>query len=223
MSAPDTEHPYWSPRSAGERILMHLKMRGAQSSADLGATFATTGEAARQQLLKLQEEGLVEPLTEDRSGKGAGRPKQLWRLTAKAQARFPDTHAAMTVDLLQIIRTKLGEEALDEIILARGQQTAKIYTDALLERGNLEDKVAALALLRTREGYMAEWSRQPDGSLLLVENHCPICTAATACQGFCRAELAAFRTALGPDVEVLRQEHLLSGNRRCAYAIISRA
>ena len=65
---------------------------------------------------------------------------------------------------------------------------------------------------------MAEWRKDGDGFLLL-ENHCPICTAATACQGFCRSELKIFRDALGADVAVERVEHILAGARRCAYRI----
>ena len=70
-----------------------------------------------------------------------------------------------------------------------------------------------------QEGYMAGWTEEADGSLVLVENHCPICAAATACQGFCRAELDVFSAVLGPDVSVTREEHIVSGGRRCSYAI----
>src|SRR5690606_33917727 len=79
----------WSPRSPAERVLMALKMHGALSSAALGAKLGTTGEAARQQLARLAEEGLVVATSE---AKGVGRPTQSWSLTAAAQARFPDTH-----------------------------------------------------------------------------------------------------------------------------------
>jgi predicted ArsR family transcriptional regulator len=58
--------------------------------------------------------------------------------------------------------------------------------------------------------------------LLLIENHCPICAAARACQNFCRAELEVFRQALGEGAEVTREEHLLLGARRCAYRITPR-
>jgi predicted ArsR family transcriptional regulator len=66
---------------------------------------------------------------------------------------------------------------------------------------------------------MADWRILPDGSYLLSENHCPICAAARLCQGFCRSELAVFRSALGPSVTVERAEHILAGARRCAYRI----
>ena len=83
----------------------------------------------------------------------------------------------------------------------------------------MTDKVAVLASLRSAEGYMADWREEDDGSLLLIENHCPICAAATACQGFCRAELDVFRAVLGPAVTVSRQEHIVSGGRRCSYRV----
>jgi predicted ArsR family transcriptional regulator len=65
---------------------------------------------------------------------------------------------------------------------------------------------------------MAEVKRDGRG-FLFVENHCPICAAATVCQGFCSTELDLFRSVLGPGVSVERFEHILSGDRRCAYRI----
>jgi predicted ArsR family transcriptional regulator len=80
-------------------------------------------------------------------------------------------------------------------------------------------KLQQLARIRTEEGYMAEVKADGRGSFLFVENHCPICAAATACQGFCATELDLFRTVLGPAVSVSRAEHIVSGDRRCAYRI----
>ena len=70
--------------------------------------------------------------------------------------------------------------------------------------------------------YMAEFEAEPDGSFLLIENHCPICAAAKTCQGFCRSELELFRAAFGTEALVMRQEHLLSNGRRCVYRVTSR-
>lgn len=212
--------PSWSPRSPAERVLMALKMHGAMSASALGAHLGTTGEAARQQLARLAEEGLVVATS---AVKGVGRPTQSWSLTAAAQARFPDTHAALTVQLLDIVRTALGQDALDTLIAVREGDTRAAYATAIPPNLPLRDKVATLAVLRTGEGYMADWREETDGTLLLVENHCPICAAATACQGFCRAELEVFRTILGPDASVERTEHIVAGGRRCTYAITEAA
>jgi len=215
-SAPGAENAGWSPRSPAQRILIQLKMQGSLSAAALGEKLGTSGEAARQQLLRLAEEGLVEARS---AASGVGRPTQLWSLTAAAQAQFPDTHAALTVQLLDIVREQLGEAALDTIISARETTTRQCYEAAMRTATDLRGRVAVLADLRSQEGYMASWSEEPDGSLLLVENHCPICAAATACQGFCRAELEVFRAVLGPGVEVERVDHIVAGGRRCSYTI----
>lgn len=216
MSSSGLDNSGWSPRNPAERVLMALKMHGSLSASALGDMLGTTGEAARQQLVRMADEGLVEARS---TAAGVGRPTQHWALTAAAQARFPDTHAALTVQLLDIVRSQLGDAALDTIIATREADTRHAYEAAIGGADQLRDRVAALAGLRTQEGYMAAWTEQPDGSLLLVENHCPICAAATACQGFCRAELDVFRAVLGPDVEVERQEHIVSGGRRCSYTI----
>lgn len=216
MSSSDLENYAWSPRSPGERVLMALKMRNGLSSSAIGEQLGITGEAARQQLLRLAQEGLV---TSENISSGVGRPTQSWSLTPAAQSRFPDTHAALTVQLLDLIGSTLGEAALDTIITARETLTREAYEGAVSDKPDLKDRVAALVDLRSREGYMADWNEQPDGSLLLIENHCPICAAATACQGFCRAELDVFRAVLGPNVNVEREEHIVSGGRRCSYRI----
>ncbi|ETW14817.1 putative transcriptional regulator [Roseivivax marinus] len=216
MSSDDLEKQDWSPRSAAERILMALKMHGALTSAELGARLGTTGEAARQQLVKLAEDGLV---ADERKPAGRGRPAVHWHLTEKGQARFPDTHAALTVDILRSISGVLGEDALDRIIHAREATTQALYEEAMADCVTLGDRVGKLAELRNAEGYMAAAEKGEDGELRLVENHCPICAAATFCQGFCRAEKAVFENVLGDGVSVERVEHIVGGGRRCTYVI----
>ncbi len=84
---------------------------------------------------------------------------------------------------------------------------------------SLSARVDALARARDQEGYMADTEVRDDGSVLLVENHCPICAAASACQNFCRSELEIFQRVMGDDCTVERSEHLLAGARRCVYII----
>lgn len=82
----------------------------------------------------------------------------------------------------------------------------------------LEERIIRLVAIRTDEGYMAQWEKEPEGSWLIIENHCPICSAARMCQGFCRAELALFQSVLHANVE--RVEYLFTGSRRCVYRVI---
>jgi predicted ArsR family transcriptional regulator len=175
--------------------MLALKMRGAQTAAAIGDHLGTTGEAVRQQLVRLAEEGLVAPHS---VSQGVGRPSQFWDLTETGNKRFPDTHADLTVQLLHSVRTILGEDALETLVAHRETETRRQY-HARLKDMAFDERVKALADIRSTEGYMADAERQEDGSWLFVENHCPICAV------------------LGPDVSVARTEHILAGARRCAY------
>jgi len=214
MSSKHLENTSEVKQSVAERLLMLLKTRGELQASDAGHILGTTGEAARQQFVKLAKEGLVEPKSVSH---GVGRPSQFWQLTAQGHARFPDAHADLTVQLLTLIRSSLGENALEQLITSREELTRSAYHLAMEGAETLEERLQRLTAIRTREGYMADWQPQEDGSYLLVENHCPICAAATACQGFCRAEREVFSATLEANVE--RTEHILQGARRCAYRI----
>ncbi|OWO91492.1 MarR family transcriptional regulator [Rhizobium esperanzae] len=205
-------------QSPANRILILLKTEGPQLGSAIGDALGISSEAARQQLAKMAEEGLVQPVTVAAAGRG--RPRQLWHLTAAGNRRFPDGHAELTANLLGTLVDQLGAGALDTVIAAREVETLKRYRHELENASDLAARVEGLAAIRTREGYMADSWQQADGSFMLVENHCPICAAATACAGFCRSELETFRAALGADVE--RSEHILTGARRCAYRITAR-
>ncbi len=199
-----------------DRILFRLKTRGPQVIAELGTAFGVTSEAVRQLLVKAEADGLV--VYEDRR-EGRGRPKRFWRLSAAGHARFPDRHSDLTVSLLDAVVAEFGAEGLDRLIARREAEQRAAYRAATADAPSLSAKVARLAELRDREGYMAEWRAEDDGTLTLVENHCPVCAAATACRTLCRSELAIFRDVLGDGARVERTDHILAGARRCAYRV----
>ncbi|MNJ98354.1 hypothetical protein D3C87_161190 [compost metagenome] len=197
------------------RFLMLLKTRGALTSADISKELGITSEGARLQLLKLTEEGLIQSTHESR---GVGRPTQYFSLTELGNKGFPDTHAELTVKLIQQIKETLGEEALQTIISAGEQKAKQRYSQQLQQSTTLEERIQQLVNIRTAEGYMAEYSKDEKG-YLLIENHCPICAAAQICQGFCTSELNTFKFVLGDDVNITRVNHIIAGDRRCAYRI----
>ena len=199
-----------------ERALWILKNKGEKTLKDLAKELGVTTEGARFQLLKLSNDGFVK--SESRAI-GRGRPQQFWTLTEKGHARFPDTHAELTIRLISKIREQLGEETLEQIIKANGEDNLDHYLKEISKNDSLEVKVNKLAELRSNEGYMATVENDGRGGLLLIENHCPICAAAKECQGFCATELQVFRSVLGSGTKVERVDHILSGARRCAYLI----
>jgi predicted ArsR family transcriptional regulator len=196
-----------------DRLLMLLKTRGGLTTKALAAALGISVPAVRQHLRALGEEVEME---EQRVG--VGRPAQVWRLSAAAQARFPDTHGELTVRLIDSIESSLGPDALDKVIQDRYEQMLEVYRKRLDGVSSVGGRLRRLAAIRSEEGYMAEVRKDGD-RWLLIENHCPICAAATRCQGFCRNELAMFRTVLGDGVSVERVEYLLESADRCAYEV----
>jgi len=204
-------------QSNKERILYLLKTRGDLTATILGEQLGVTMMGARQLLQELESKGLV---SSEKRVQGRGRPKLFWSLTDKGHSRFPDRHSDLTLSLISGVSQALGAEAMEKLIELREEQSLEQYLQRLESHSSLRAKVHELAAIRTEEGYMAEVERV-EGGYLLIENHCPICAAAQACQGFCRSELNIFKKCLGTDVK--RVDYLLEGARRCAYEVSLKA
>ena len=198
-----------------ERILYLIKTKGPSTAARLARQLGITSMAVRQHLQLLSQKGLVSFADERGS---VGRPPRIWSLTSAAADQFPEGYAELAVDMLVAVGATFGEEGLAQLLSARSRGQVKRYRASLPGgEADLPRRVGALARLRRDEGYMAESTKARDGSVVLIENHCPICAAATVCQGLCGAELELFREAMGPGVTVEREEHILGGDRRCTY------
>jgi predicted ArsR family transcriptional regulator len=197
------------------RILERL-IRADATVAELARTLGMTEAGVRQHLDALAENGLV--VSRTRPGEGRGRPPTIWTLTDLAQDLFPDRHDDLTIDLISAVRAALGDDGLQRVIDARTEQQRAAYLKSIPKRASLRARADALARVRAEEGYVAEVVDDPDSDgVILVEHHCPICTAASACAGLCTSELELFREVMGDGVRVERTQHLLSGDRRCAY------
>jgi predicted ArsR family transcriptional regulator len=200
-----------------DRILYQLKTKGPQSAGPMAARLGVTAMAVRQHLYRLKQRGLVDYVDERRP---VGRPARVWRLTSTSATRFPDSHAELTLEVIGAVRAAFGENGLQRLLEERTRRQKDSYARRLKAAGaGLLPRVQALAEIRREQGYMAECIQRRDGSILLIENHCPICAAASSCQGLCREELSLFRSLLGGQARVDRIDHILAGARRCAYMI----
>ena len=202
-----------------DRILFQLKTRGPQSARAIGSRLGMTSTGARQHLAKLEAAGLV--ASENRH-QGRGRPTKYWRLTERGHGRFPDRHSELTLDFLKATEAVFGARGLERLVRHREISTLAAYRRQLSDRRSLREKLARLAEIRSREGYMASFTEDAPGTFLFIEDHCPICAAAATCQGICRSELSLFRKALGEGIAVDRVDHILAGARRCAYRVSRR-
>jgi predicted ArsR family transcriptional regulator len=207
------------PKSTRHAILDILKREGPQEAKALAARLGITPMAVGLQLTSLVDEKLVAAEPEPAHAGRRGRPVHRWTLTEAANRVFPDAHALLTAGLLGSLQEVYGAQGMQKLLDARTRHQEADYAREMPADGSLKEKVKALARLRDREGYMTEVETLPGGGFRLIENHCPICTAAKTCQGFCQSEWQVFSGLMGKGAKVTREEHILAGGRRCVYAI----
>lgn len=209
-----SSHPLPEAPSA-LRMLEAVKKHAPVSISVLAKSLRMTSEAARQQINKLSEQGLVEGAAQ--SPTGAGRPRQLWTLTTAGQRYFPDAHAQLTVQLIGSIRKLFGDVGMETLIADRESEARSRYMQACSAE-SVGGRLEQLAQIRTLEGYMARVEAHELG-WLFIEDHCPICSAAASCEGFCRSELRLFQETLSHQATIERAEYLLEGGQRCVYLV----
>ncbi|WP_174208589.1 helix-turn-helix transcriptional regulator [Shewanella halifaxensis] len=199
-----------------DKILQMLKTRGALTAKVIATELGLTTMAVRQHLQSLEESRDL--VYEDRKAT-RGRPTRYWALTPKSNSHFSDRHEELTVQLIDSVKTIFGDGALEQLITHREQATYTLYSQALANVDGLQAKLNILAKLRTEEGYMATIEQHQE-LYFLLENHCPICAAATSCLSFCRSELQLFQSLFIAEANITREEHIIEGARRCAYKIV---
>lgn len=201
--------------SALKKVLFCIKRYAPIGTTAIADKLDISNEATRQHIQKLLKMQLIEG--QDETEVQVGRPRQEWIITKEGNHYFPDTHADLTIQLIHSVKQIFGVEGLNQLIM---QREAQILTRYLKEcqATTLEARLEKLTKLRDQEGYMAYLTK--DGSdYLLIEEHCPICAAATMCQNFCRSELQLFQAVLGNEVDITREEYLLAEGQRCSYRI----
>ena len=198
------------------RIVDRLKRVESATATDLAGEFGLTDTALRQHLDALEEAGLVTRSMSEPVGRG--RPPVHWQLAPGAGEAFPDRHGELSVELIGSVRSTLGERALQRILATRSDRQIATYMQSLAGVNDLGDRLRRLADLRSDEGYLAE-ARVDGEAFSLIEHHCPIREAAGECNGLCSAELEVFQRVLGSTVTVTRPQHVLRGDRRCAYRV----
>jgi len=227
-------------------ILLRLKMRRPLSAPALAGHLGMTGMGVRQHLNALLAGGYVAQADLQAPPRTRGRPVRPWQLTGKGHAQFPDAHTDVAITLIASVRQAFGESGMEVMVQRWGEQQLDRYRAMLgeaaltFDNADFPARLEALARLRTEDGYLCEVKALGGGAgeaWLLIENHCPIRAAATACPSYCGAELELFRALLGadigadigagkdadplagPEVTVERVNHVLTGARRCAYRV----
>lgn len=203
-------------------LLLRLRVDGPSSPDQLAGSLGASRTGVLQQLRALEAANLVSRQTVRH---GVGRPRHLYEITLDAQALFPQNYDGLAAGLLAAIESIGGDDLLDRVFAARrGQLGARVreeLANRLADGATLLDRVRELAVIQAANGYLAESDVSPDGSIRLQEHNCAIFHVAADSPAACRAELELFSDVLGADV--VREQHIASGDRCCSYRISERA
>ncbi|MGH9016250.1 MAG: helix-turn-helix transcriptional regulator [Acidimicrobiales bacterium] len=194
-------------------ILVSLKRNGPRRAQDLAAEFGLTVAAVRQQLGRLESDGLV---THGADPEGRGRPSHVYTLTALADELFPKRYGDLTAELLSYLGGA-GAPQVDDLFEQRRRRRLH-DAQARLERMTLEQQVQELTAILDEDGYLADVERLDGGGWRITEHNCAIVSVARGFRQACSSELAFIRDAL-PGADVRRVAHLMDGAHVCAYEV----
>ncbi len=206
------------PSSLRRDLLLRLRLDGPSSPDQLAERIGASRTGVLQQLRALEAAHLVSRQTVRH---GVGRPRHLYDVTADAQDLFPSNYDGLAAGLLAAIESVGGDDLLDQVFAARRRQLGDRVRGQMAERvapeAPLLDRVRELAVIQGDQGYLADATLGPDGTIRLREHNCAIYHIAAGSPAACQAELELFTEILG--AEVVREQHIASGDRCCSYRI----
>jgi DeoR family suf operon transcriptional repressor len=192
--------------------LVQLKRSQALTAKQLADRLGVSLNAARHHLKELEAEGLIRY---ERSHRGVGAPAFSYRLSSAGEALFPRRYQETLTSLLDQIVEREGREAAVSLLEAH---IGAIATRLKAELAALspQERLAAIARIRTEQGYMAEATAAGDDAVL-TEHNCAIQAVAERFPEICAAEARFLAEALGAQVN--RRDHILSGCAACEYHV----
>jgi predicted ArsR family transcriptional regulator len=206
------------PSSLRRDLLLRLRLDGPSSPDQLAERIGASRTGVLQQLRALEAAHLVSRQTVRH---GVGRPRHLYDVTADAQDLFPSNYDGLAAGLLAAIESVGGDDLLDQVFAARRRQLGDRVRGQMAERvapeAPLLERVRELAVIQGDQGYLADATLSPDGTIRLREHNCAIYHIAAGSPAACQAELELFSEILGADV--VREQHIASGDRCCSYKI----
>lgn len=199
--------------STRRMIMTLLKKRGPLTIGALAEELGITEMGVRRHVLQLEQESLVRTKVVRQA---MGRPMHVYSLTERAEDHFPKSYHNLALELLRELDHGSGVDAVNMLFEGRKRRMLAQYSK-VMESRELEERVAELSTIQNAGGYMAEWSKEEDGSYTLREYNCPIRQVAAEYRKACECEQHLFEELL--EAKVTRSECMAEGGQCCRYAI----
>lgn len=152
--------------------LEELKIAGGLPVSELSRRIDASYMAVKQYCEDLKKLGYLErsriPRTE------VGRPEIFYRLTAKADAIFPQAGTPFSLDLLENLKPIFGENAPDRLLFEHFRRQQEQWLPKLVKAKSLVEKATLLSGLREKSGCFDRCKYDPEKGFRIEEYHHPL-------------------------------------------------
>ena len=199
-------------------IVVALKERGSATIAQLAPHLGLTGEAVRQHLLQLRQEGWVEAAIDRDTTRGrTGRPATHYHLTAAGEHLFPKHYDALSVAMLDAVSEELGSDAAVRVLERVSNDRAGVLAPSI-EGRTIEEKLDVLKGWYYEDDPYMDFESDGD-DYVLIERNCPFYNTAMSRPALCSVSVNALTRLLG--VRVARDEKFQDGDGRCVFRVFA--
>ena len=153
-------------------ILEELKLSGGLPVSDLARKLDVSYMAIKQQCEDLKKAGYLDRTRLPR--KVVGRPEIFYSLSAKSDALFPQAGVNFTLDLLDELKSLLGENTPDKLLFQYFLKQQEKWQPLLSKAQSLVEKATKLAELREKEGCYIKCKYDPAIGFRMEEFHNPL-------------------------------------------------
>ena len=197
-----------------DRVLKTLLLRQECTINELADSVGIKPISVRHHVSKLEAEGLITSIEERHD---VGRPRLVYSLTPQGMEEFPTRYLALTLRLLEQLKTTLPEEMIGEIFHKIAQDMAIELTEDLeTEDLPIEERLNILKDLMATEGFTIEWQKVGD-DYHIIEANCPFHHLGGTNTEICAVsqELIANVTNMSPKQITC----ILDGDTHCTYIV----
>jgi predicted ArsR family transcriptional regulator len=201
------------PARSRDRILeLLLRSEDPLGVQALAAALGVSRNAAHQQVMALEREGLIERASAIRT---KGRPSQGFRLSAAGQATFPRQYALLSKQLLAELSRHLPPEQLGQALARIGETVAA----SLSVTSDPDELIPAIANLMCELGYESK-AVEGERGVEIEAHNCVFHDLAMADPAICEVDLALLRSLSGKAVDHRRCMARGAGSCRFAFRAV---
>lgn len=193
-----------------------LLLRGTELTVkQMAEELSLTENAVRAHLATLERDNLVRQSGQRRAFR---KPQKAYTLTEQGEEFFPKAHELLFNALIDILKTDLGAQDLQRVLVAVGEQLGRTYAQAVEAGDPAARRQMALRALSDLGG-LAKIERA-HGGVVIQGTSCPLAALVREHPEVCQVAQALLTAILGEKV----QEQCTHGETpRCCFFIETRA